>query len=339
MPPHRPHECHDGIGKRHHRRGTRRGAARLSGTQRSKTDLYGDIAQTRQFKPERGDGKIRDARGRGIEVPGPGEILLGAAEHAFEQGGQPLTREAEGQVAVACLTAELLRDLARASAYPPERCAKLRRGGAAGFIDHLLRPRQDGVEDREPKQARGAQVAVARTEFQPSLERRGPGGPTTPFEVISVASPASAPMPCIVECRLLYRLSTIAERKPALLELADQMLMPTAEAEAIATVAKALAHPVRVRIIAFLLSRPGCIGGDIVDEVGLAQSTVSEHLRILKASGLVVGAIEHPRICYSLNPSALAPMRGLIDAIAARAADCEAGLCYTPQSCVSTETA
>jgi len=68
-------------------------------------------------------------------------------------------------------------------------------------------------------------------------------------------------------------------------------LAPPIEAELIASVAKALAHPARVRIIAFLLSRPGCIGGDIVDQVGLAQSTVSEHLRILKASGLVQGTI------------------------------------------------
>ena len=87
------------------------------------------------------------------------------------------------------------------------------------------------------------------------------------------------------------------------------------DAEAIASIAKALAYPARVRIITFLLSRSGCIGGDIVDQVGLAQSTVSEHLRILKASGLVVGAIEHPRICYSLDPSVLAPLRSLIDLI------------------------
>jgi len=114
--------------------------------------------------------------------------------------------------------------------------------------------------------------------------------------------------------------------------------MPAAEADAIAAVAKALAHPARVRIIAFLLSRPGCIGGDIVDEVGLAQSTVSEHLRILKASGLVVGTIEHPRICYSLDPSVLAPMRGLIGAIASRAAENEPACCYTPQGCIPKET-
>jgi len=107
------------------------------------------------------------------------------------------------------------------------------------------------------------------------------------------------------------------------------------EAEAVAAMAKALAHPARVRIIAFLLSKPGCIGGDIVEEVGLAQSTVSEHLRILKASGLVTGTIAYPRICYSLDPSALAPLRTLIDAIALRAPDGEAPVCYTPRGLIS----
>lgn len=111
------------------------------------------------------------------------------------------------------------------------------------------------------------------------------------------------------------------------------------EEDSIASVAKALAHPARVRIIAFLMSRPGCIGGDIVDEVGLAQSTVSEHLRILKASGLVVGAIERPRICYSLNLEALAPLQALIGQIEARSAqEGDALCCYTAEDCIPTET-
>lgn len=113
----------------------------------------------------------------------------------------------------------------------------------------------------------------------------------------------------------------------------------TAGADAIASVARALAHPARVRIIAFLLSRPGCIGGDIVDEVGLAQSTVSEHLRILKASGLVVGAIERPRICYSLDPAVLAPLHGLIEQILARTPDSGDAPCFHPQDGLPKENA
>ena len=114
---------------------------------------------------------------------------------------------------------------------------------------------------------------------------------------------------------------------------------PPSDAHSIASVAKALAHPARVKIIEFLLSRPGCIGGDIVDEVGLAQSTVSEHLRILKASGLVVGAIERPRICYSLDPAALEPLHALIAMIESWGSDGGgAPRCYTPTGSVSAET-
>jgi len=75
--------------------------------------------------------------------------------------------------------------------------------------------------------------------------------------------------------------------------------------EDIALIAKALSHPARVQIIRLLLSEKTCIGGDIVDVIGLAQSTVSEHLRILKASGIISGEITRPRVCYSLNPSRL----------------------------------
>lgn len=83
----------------------------------------------------------------------------------------------------------------------------------------------------------------------------------------------------------------------------------------IAELAKALAHPARLRILRLLLATPGCIGGDIVEAVGLAQSTVSEHLRILKATGVITGEISGPRICYALNPAALDPLASFIGAL------------------------
>lgn len=61
-----------------------------------------------------------------------------------------------------------------------------------------------------------------------------------------------------------------------------------------------------------LQETPGCIGGDIVEAVGLAQSTVSEHLRILKSAGVITGEIDGPRGCHALNPAALAPLVDLI---------------------------
>jgi ArsR family transcriptional regulator len=83
----------------------------------------------------------------------------------------------------------------------------------------------------------------------------------------------------------------------------------------IAALAKALGHPARIHIIQLLLAKRSCIGCDIVDEIGLAQSTVSEHLRILKSAGVIVGEIERPRVCYSLNPDAVAPLARLLNAI------------------------
>ena len=80
----------------------------------------------------------------------------------------------------------------------------------------------------------------------------------------------------------------------------------------LAALAKALGHPARVRILRLLGRTPGCIGGTIVEAVGLAQSTVSEHLRILKAAGIVTGEIDGPRVCYCLAPGALAPLAGLL---------------------------
>lgn len=86
--------------------------------------------------------------------------------------------------------------------------------------------------------------------------------------------------------------------------------------ERLADLAKALAHPARLRILRLLLASPGCIGGDIVGVVGLAQSTVSEHLRILKAAGVITGEIVGPRVCYAIRPDSLAPLAEFLAAVA-----------------------
>jgi ArsR family transcriptional regulator len=88
--------------------------------------------------------------------------------------------------------------------------------------------------------------------------------------------------------------------------------IPAASLERIAMIAKALGHPARVRIIETLLARQSCIGCDLVDEIGLAASTTSEHLRILKEAGLITGEIARPRVCYSLAPHAVGPLLELL---------------------------
>jgi len=100
----------------------------------------------------------------------------------------------------------------------------------------------------------------------------------------------------------------------------------------IAELAKALAHPARVRILRLLLATPGCIGGDIVDAVGLAQSTVSEHLRILKAAGLITGEISGPRTCYALTPAALVPLTDFIATLVPH----DSGVCLLPDGTETT---
>lgn len=64
---------------------------------------------------------------------------------------------------------------------------------------------------------------------------------------------------------------------------------------------KALGHPIRLAIIKFLMSHPSCITGDIVDVLPVAQSTTSQHLKILKAAGWIQGTIEGTATCYCLN--------------------------------------
>lgn len=69
----------------------------------------------------------------------------------------------------------------------------------------------------------------------------------------------------------------------------------------IASYAKALGHPARIAILESILKRKACICGDLVDELGLAQATISQHLKALKDVGILQGTIEGPSICYCIN--------------------------------------
>ena len=69
----------------------------------------------------------------------------------------------------------------------------------------------------------------------------------------------------------------------------------------IAKYAKALAHPARVAILQLLIKKQSCICGDIVDELPLSQSTVSQHLKELKEAGLIKGDIDGVKVCYCID--------------------------------------
>ena len=75
----------------------------------------------------------------------------------------------------------------------------------------------------------------------------------------------------------------------------------TAQQNELAILAKAIAHPARIAIIEYLLKTDSCICGDIVNELPLAQPTVSQHLKELKNAGLIKGNIEGTAICYCIN--------------------------------------
>jgi ArsR family transcriptional regulator len=89
---------------------------------------------------------------------------------------------------------------------------------------------------------------------------------------------------------------------------------PTADDE-LAAFAKAIGHPIRVRILRMLAKKEARMCSHIVDELPLAQSTVSEHLRILRTAGLVRANESGPRVSYCIVPSALQRLKALLEAV------------------------
>ena len=83
----------------------------------------------------------------------------------------------------------------------------------------------------------------------------------------------------------------------------------------LAVLAKALGHPVRVQIVRFLARQKGCICGELVDLLPLAQSTVSQHLEVLKDAGLINGTVDGPRMNYCINPKSLRRLKVLVAGI------------------------
>ncbi len=84
------------------------------------------------------------------------------------------------------------------------------------------------------------------------------------------------------------------------------------ERKQLALLCKALAHPMRIQIVQFLAGVETCFCGDIVKQLPLAQSTVSQHLKILKEAGIVQGEIDSPHTCYWLARDRLAQLKSLI---------------------------
>ncbi|HEX8236594.1 MAG TPA: metalloregulator ArsR/SmtB family transcription factor [Abditibacteriaceae bacterium] len=85
--------------------------------------------------------------------------------------------------------------------------------------------------------------------------------------------------------------------------------------ERFAQLAQALGHPARIAIIRLLKERKTCICGEIVEVLPLAQSTVSQHLKVLKEAGWIQGEVDGPRVCYCLDPDTFKRFRSLLDTL------------------------
>ena len=89
----------------------------------------------------------------------------------------------------------------------------------------------------------------------------------------------------------------------------------TTQQNELAILAKAIGHPARIAIIEYLLKTDSCICGDIVNELPLAQPTVSQHLKELKNAGLIKGSIEGTAICYCINQQGFNKLKGFFENI------------------------
>jgi len=86
----------------------------------------------------------------------------------------------------------------------------------------------------------------------------------------------------------------------------------TDQQKRIAELTKALGHPARVAILMHLLKNNACVCGDIVEEIPLAQSTISQHLKALKKVGIIHGEVEGAKTCYCINPKVWQEMQGVL---------------------------
>jgi predicted transcriptional regulator len=89
----------------------------------------------------------------------------------------------------------------------------------------------------------------------------------------------------------------------------------TVDQNKLASIAKAFSHPARVAILQHLLAANACINGDLVEELGLAQATISQHLRELKDIGIINGTIEGVSVSYCINPTRWAEVKEVFNQV------------------------
>ena len=87
----------------------------------------------------------------------------------------------------------------------------------------------------------------------------------------------------------------------------------TAQQNDVATMLKALAHPARIAILQYLAKSETCICGDLVEELGLAQPTISQHLKELKTAGFIKGTVDGVSVCYCINTEVWDQCKTILD--------------------------
>ena len=101
----------------------------------------------------------------------------------------------------------------------------------------------------------------------------------------------------------------------------------TEQQNELAKVAKVFAHPARVAILEHLINSNTCFNGDLVGSLGLAQATISQHLRELKDAGIIKGTIEGVSVCYCIDPERWEEIQNLFSGLFKRYKNMEDGDC------------
>lgn len=104
----------------------------------------------------------------------------------------------------------------------------------------------------------------------------------------------------------------MAQKKAAIPPACCTLNIAGKEQAQLVSMLKALGNPIRFEIIKFLVTHPGCITGDIVDYLPIAQATVSQHLKVLKEAGWISGAIEGTATCYQLDEKNIGWFRSVV---------------------------
>ena len=92
--------------------------------------------------------------------------------------------------------------------------------------------------------------------------------------------------------------------------------------ETLAFACKALSHPARIAILRHLSERGSCVCGEVVKVMPLAQATVSQHLKVLKEAGLIIGTVEGPKSCYCVDRQAVARLRDEVERLFGKLGSC-----------------